>query len=68
MRKANTSVADVTRMDAPADANAFPTLVAGSSVGSMWSYWFTMTNMSSTPMPSSRNGSTFINGEKNRPM
>ena len=35
MRKANTSVADVTRMDAPADANALPTRVAGSSVGSM---------------------------------
>ena len=44
-RKAKTSVADVTRMDAPADASALPIRV-GSSVGSMWSYWF-MTNTSS---------------------
>ena len=66
-RKAKTSVADVTRMEAPADASALPIRVAGSSVGSMWSYWFMMTNMSSAPMPRA-SGKTFISGLKKSPM
>lgn len=67
MRKAMTSVADVTVMLIPATRKDRPMRSTGSTRASVLSYEFTMTNMSSTPMPSNKNGRTFINGEKKRP-
>ena len=66
IRNANMSVKEVTVMDAPAEASALATRSSSPEPGSRCvsrSYALTTTNMSSTPTPRSRNGSTFMSGE-----
>ena len=58
MKKVAASVMEVTRMETPACSRALATRSLGLSPGlaSRLSRLWTMTNMSSTPIPSSRKG------------
>ena len=62
MRNAKKSVRLVTVMEAPASASALPSRVLTGSAGSWRSNCVTITNMSSTPIPSRRKGATDMSG------